>query len=122
LDAEIRNKIGQISLENRALVTYHDSIVHFANRYGLSFLGSLMGADGRAPARDQAALTQLAKDNHLPAVFAEAGYDKNAMRAVADALGISLCNLHTDTADSDQTAYLDMMRDNVDEIVHCLGG
>jgi ABC-type Zn uptake system ZnuABC Zn-binding protein ZnuA len=103
-------------------VTYQDSFIHFANRYGLTVPAFAFAADGQDQARDAAGLEKVVRDNAVPAVFAEYGFDTTLMQEVATATGAELCTLESDIQDPPGSSYFDMMRENVDEIVHCLGG
>lgn len=122
LDAEILADVQTIPAANRMLLTYHDSFIHFANRYGLQVSAFAFAADGRDQARDAAGLEQVVGDNALPAVFAEYGFETGLMQEVATAAGVDLCTLQSDVLDPAVSTYFDMMRQNVDEIVRCLGG
>lgn len=121
LEQEISADLAGLPLANRKLVTLYDSMPHFAKRFGFEVTGSLT-VHGETPgAAEIEALAAIVREQGVPAVFTERGYDESPMQQVADAAGVALCSLYTDRADKDAFTYIDMMRANVDEISRCLG-
>jgi ABC-type Zn uptake system ZnuABC Zn-binding protein ZnuA len=122
---ELRNKISDrlaaVPLEDRKFVTLHDSMVHFARRFGFEVTGFLT-SPGKTPSNDDIdALAAEVQADGVPAVFTERGYDSAAMQRVADAAGVEMCSLYTDRSDKDAYKYIDMMEANLTEIERCLG-
>jgi ABC-type Zn uptake system ZnuABC Zn-binding protein ZnuA len=120
---EITAEIEKIPAANRRLVTYHDSFAHFARRFGLEVAGFAVPEPG-APA-DPAAVDSLVgavQAQSIPAVFAEHGYDRAAIDAIASRAGVPVCTLYSDILPEGVDTYVEMMRRNVAEIVRCLGG
>ncbi len=123
LDEEIRAQLELIPRENRKLVTYHDSFVHFARRYDLDILGFAVSVPGQDPGPEEIArLTETINDGGVPAVFAEAGFDATVLKEIAGEAGVQVCTLYSGVQDESVPTYIDMMRANVDELVRCLGG
>jgi ABC-type Zn uptake system ZnuABC Zn-binding protein ZnuA len=123
LNEEIGAQLQLIPRENRKLVTYHDSFVHFARRYDLDILGFAVLVPGLDPGPEEIArLTEAINDGGVPAVFAEVGFDSSALEEVASEAGIRVCTLYSSVQDESVSTYVDMMRANVDELVRCLGG
>ncbi|MEO8458258.1 MAG: metal ABC transporter substrate-binding protein [Chloroflexota bacterium] len=111
----IRARLAMIPDANKSsLITYHNSLIHFARRYGLGVLGTVIdsGADG---------LTQAIAQKHPPAVFSETGYDDTVLEQVAGAAGIRVCQLDTDAIANETTTYLQMMQKDAETIATCLG-
>jgi ABC-type Zn uptake system ZnuABC Zn-binding protein ZnuA len=115
MDTATRAKLSAIPEADRHLVTQHNSLVCFAKRYGLTVAGTLAD-DGEGGLR--AKLSSV----HPKAVFTESGLDGSALTAIADEAGIPVCNLQTDTVESAETSYLEMMEALSDEIARCLTG
>jgi ABC-type Zn uptake system ZnuABC Zn-binding protein ZnuA len=115
MDTATRAKLSAIPEADRQLVTQHNSLVWFAKRYGLTVAGTLAD-DGEGGLR--AKLSSV----HPKAVFTESGLDGSALTAIADEAGIPVCNLQTDTVESAETSYLEMMEALSDEIARCLTG
>jgi ABC-type metal ion transport system, periplasmic component/surface adhesin len=115
LGGEISQKVSAIPAKNRSLlITYQNSMVHFARRYGLSVAGTVAdnGEDG---------LAQIITAQHPPAVFAETGFDASALQRLASNAGIQVCNLYTDVIEDAGMTYIQMMQHDADEIARCLG-
>ena len=49
LDSSIRQRIGQIPVADRKLVTFHDAFPYFAREYGLEIVGVAVEAPGQDP-------------------------------------------------------------------------
>ncbi len=116
LQASIEARMQQIPAENRGLlVTEHNSLIHFARRYGLEVAATIAddGEDGVA---------QVLEQLRPPAVFTEAGHDATALTGLANAAGIEVCKLYTETIDDPAMTFLEMLDHNANEIVRCLGG
>ncbi len=123
LNEEIRAQLELIPRENRKLVTYHDSFVHFARRYDLEILGFAVSAPGQDPGPEEIArLTETINDGGVPAVFAEIGFDGAVMEEIAGEIDVEVCTLYSGVLDESVPTYIDMIRANVDELVRCLGG
>lgn len=114
LNSDIAREMSAIPAANKSLlVTYHNSLIWFAKRYGLSVAGTLQdnGEDG---------LAQVIAEKHPPAVFTETGFDSSGLTALAAQAGIKVCNIDTDTIPNGDTTYLQMMRHTADTIAQCL--
>ena len=123
LDREIAETIEAIPPERRKLVTYHNSLVHFARRYGLDVVGVITEDTARGPGPDEIAeLARMAQDEGVRALFAEVGFDRVAIEEAAANAGLSVCTLYTDSVDEGVGTYLEMMRANARELARCLGG
>jgi ABC-type Zn uptake system ZnuABC Zn-binding protein ZnuA len=119
---EIQAEINKIPEGQRKLVTYHNSFEHFARRFGLEISGAAVAEPGQAP--DPAAinsLVQTIRDQEIPAVFTEDGYDASVMNDIAAQTGAELCALSTEIKSDSIETYAEMMRRNTREIVRCLG-
>jgi manganese/iron transport system substrate-binding protein len=114
LNAEVLQKMGNIPAQNRGLlVTYHNSLIWFAKRYGLGVAGTIADSG-------QAGLAQIVATNHAPAVFTETAYDTSGLTQIANAAGIKVCNLDTDAVADANMTYIKMMENDADAIVSCL--
>lgn len=114
LNTEILQKLDKIPQQNRELlVTYHNSLVWFAKRYGLGVAGTIAddGQDG---------LAQIVATKRPPGVFTETAYDASGLTQIANTAGIKVCNLYTDAVDDANMTYIKMMEHDTDAIVNCL--
>jgi ABC-type Zn uptake system ZnuABC Zn-binding protein ZnuA len=120
---ELAAEIEAIPAANGKLVTYHDSFQHFARRFGLEVAGFAVDRPGgTADAAKVAALVARIQAESIPAVFAEHGYDRTEIDAIAARAGVPVCTLYSDVLPEGVDSYVQMMRLNVAEMVRCLGG
>jgi zinc/manganese transport system substrate-binding protein len=90
LDGEIRDMVAAIPPEHRLLVSYHDSLGYFADRYDFLVLGTVIpggGTHGAPSSADIAGLVALITNTGLPAIFTEAEDTSGLTRAVAAEAG-----------------------------------
>jgi zinc/manganese transport system substrate-binding protein len=121
LNDEIMEEVG--SLRGRYLITYHESFAYFARRYGLRSY-SLTGAHAEQPLPQRMRhVYDVVRKEGIRAVFAEEPFPKDAMRRLASDLGVRLCTLNSLAAGSERPRYYEQaMRENLKNIVKCLGG
>lgn len=121
LDREMAATLESIPPERRKLVTYHNSLFHFARRYGLEVVGVATEDPARAPGPDETAeLARTAQQEGVRAFFGEIGFDNGPLEEAAAAADLMVCTLYTDSVDEGATTYLDMMRANAQELDRCL--
>jgi ABC-type Zn uptake system ZnuABC Zn-binding protein ZnuA len=127
LDRWIAGEVAAIPPERRLLVTNHESLGYFADRYGFRIVGTVIPSvsSGATPsAKDLAALVSLLRQAGAPALFLEEGADPRLARQLADEAGIRLVtNLRTHTLTGPggpASTYLAMMRADVRTIVDAL--
>lgn len=86
VDAEIAQLIATIPPANRKLVTNHDALGYFINRYGLTYVGAVMpsiSSTGEPSAKETAVLQETIKREGVKAVFAESSIDPKVAREIA---------------------------------------
>ena len=112
----------------RLLVTNHESLGYFADRYGFRVIGTVIpsvSTDSSPSARQLTVLVQRVRATGAPAIFVEQGADVRVARQVADEAGVRLVTgLRTHTlsdASGPAPSYLAMMRADVSAIVDALG-
>lgn len=92
-DRRIRELIESIPPENRKIVTNHDSIGYFLDRYGLAFVGAVIPSQTTSaePSAGQiAALIDTIKREGVKAIFAESSLDPAVARQVAADTGVTI--------------------------------
>src|SRR5262249_13125184 len=75
LDRWIFDQIARIPPHRRKLVTNHDAFGYYCDRYGLTFVGSIIPStddSAEASAADIARIVLLVRQQGVPAIFAEA--------------------------------------------------
>ncbi|MEO0595779.1 MAG: zinc ABC transporter substrate-binding protein, partial [Chloroflexota bacterium] len=127
LDAEIEALVEAIPLENRRLVTNHDFLGYFAQRYGFEIVGVVLpgGSTLAEPsARELAELIEIIEREDIETIIVEASNTSRISDTLAEQVGIETILLYSDSlsdADGPTSTYLDYMRYNVETIVDVLG-
>jgi ABC-type Zn uptake system ZnuABC Zn-binding protein ZnuA len=125
LDTEIHQKVATIPEANRKLVSFHEAFPYFAKAYGLTIVGSVVQVPGQDPsAGEVAALIEAIKRSGAKAVFAEAGFNPDLSKAIADEAGVKVeTNLYNDSlGDAPVDTYEGLIRWDAAKIVAALGG
>lgn len=129
LDAWIAGQVAALPAGKRLLVTNHESLGYFADRYGFRIVGTVIpsvSAEASPTARQLVRLVDGLKKSGARAVFLEVGGSPQLARQVAKEAGISLVTeLYTHSlTDSSGPApsYLDLMRYDVKTIISALAG
>ncbi|HWH43844.1 MAG TPA: metal ABC transporter substrate-binding protein [Thermoleophilaceae bacterium] len=129
LDERIAACIRRIPRERRRLVTSHDALGYFAERYGLEVVGSTIPAlttQAQPSAGETAELIDLIRERDVPAVFPEAGVGTRLERAIARETGARVGDeLYADTLGpqgSPGDTYLGALAANARRISAGLGG
>lgn len=128
LDSAIRLRVGWIPEGQRLLVTDHDNLGYFADRYGFRIAGTVIPSHstGAAPsARHLAALVDRIRATGARAIFLHGGANARLAEQVAGETGVQVVTgLHTHSItppDGPAPTYLDMLRANAEAIVAALG-
>jgi ABC-type Zn uptake system ZnuABC Zn-binding protein ZnuA len=93
VDAEIRALIDTIPAANRKVVTAHDSLGYFLDRYGLDFVGAVIPSStggAETSAQELAALQDLIRQTGVRAIFAESSVDPSVATQLAADTGITV--------------------------------
>jgi len=123
LDRELRRMLAVVPAERRKLVTSHDSLGHFARRYGFEFVGAPFGLAPEAePSAERVAdLIDRVESQGVPAVFAEDTDDPELMRRIADAAGVEVVDdLLVEGFGDEVDGYEAMMRHDARRIAEAL--
>jgi manganese/iron transport system substrate-binding protein len=130
LDAEVARQID--SLANKKLVTNHDAIGYYIDRYGLELVGSVIPSfdtSAELSGKDVRDLVARIKETKVKAVFAEATLPPKAAETIAAEAGVKVVvgedALYGDALGppgSDGDTYLKMIRHNTATIVGGLSG
>ncbi len=127
LDAAIESCVGELPEGDRKLVTSHDALGYFAERYGFEVVGAAIPAlttRAQASAGETAELVELIRAQDVAAIFPEAGVSAGLEQAIAAEAGAEIGpELHVDTLgppDSDAGTYMGAMATNTLSIVDAL--
>lgn len=127
VDAEIVEILAGVPPEERKLVTNHDSLAYFADRYGFEVIGVVIPGTSSLAETNPAQLEELAAllvAEGVPAVFAEDQHSSSDAEALADHLsGVRVVTLHTGSlgeSDDGADSYLALLRSNAERIASAL--
>lgn len=93
LDASIERCVQRLPPQDRELVSGHDALGPYADRYGLRVLGAVIPAlstRAQASAGATAELVELIREHRVAAIFPEAGVNADLERAIADEAGAAV--------------------------------
>jgi zinc/manganese transport system substrate-binding protein len=127
LDADVAEVLAPIPAPRRTLVTNHDALGYFADRYGFTILGTVIPSLSTLAEPSASGLADLAgaiARAQVPAVFAET----SSPRRLADALAaeghhVQVVQLYVESlgpAGSGAATYEQMVRTNAARIVAAL--
>ena len=119
-------QVSAIPVDNRILVTSHDSLSYFAVLYGFEIVGTVIPSgttETESSAEQLAELIEIIEHEGVPAVFGETTVSDRIARAVAEETGAGFYNLYSGSlgaAGSEADTYLTMVRSNVEVIAEAL--
>ncbi|HEY3486107.1 MAG TPA: metal ABC transporter substrate-binding protein [Ilumatobacteraceae bacterium] len=127
LDADVASILGTVPSDRRRLVTNHDALGYFADRYGFEVLGTVIPANSALAETNPADLEALAAvvaEAGVPAIFADEQRSSDDARALARRIGgVEVVTLTTDALGeegSPTATYAGLMRANATEIARAL--
>ena len=119
--------VDELPVDQRLLVTNHDSLSYFADRYDFEVLGTVIPSPSSLAETNPAdleALATLVEDTGVPAVFAETQHTSADAEALADRVGdVAVISLLTGTLDEPGTpsgTYVGWLTENARTIVDAL--
>jgi manganese/iron transport system substrate-binding protein len=129
LDDWIATQMDTIPPAQRTLVTTHDAFQYYANAYGLTVLGTLIGisTEEQPSAQTVQRLVEAIRQAQVPAIFAETTLNPALITTVAQEAGVTLADpaLYSDSLGAEGSGaetYVDMMVRNTETVVMALGG
>jgi ABC-type Zn uptake system ZnuABC Zn-binding protein ZnuA len=127
LDGWIQQQVSAIPPARRLLVTNHESLGYFADRYGFKVAGTIIPSvtSGASPsAQELARLVDQIRAVGAKAIFLEVGSNAQLAEQVAGETGVKVVtDLYTESItspDGPAPTYLEMMKANVMAIVNAL--
>ena len=129
LDDEIERCMQRVPPEKRKLVTTHDSLGYFAERYGLEVIGSVipsLSTQAQPSAKEVDALVEQIEEEGVEAIFPEAVVSQRLERAISRESGAEVGReLWTDSVGGEGSGaetYVDAMRANADALAEGMSG
>jgi ABC-type Zn uptake system ZnuABC Zn-binding protein ZnuA len=126
LDKWIVEQVNAIPVERRLLVTNHEAVGYFAERYGFEVAGSVIpsfSSNAAPSAQEMASLIDEIKKINAPAIFLDTADNNTLAKQIADETSVTIVDdLHLEslTAGAPAATYIDMMKYNVSRIVEAL--
>lgn len=127
LDAEIEAILEPLAPERRLLVTNHDSLSYFADRYDFEILGSVIPSPSSLAGTNPGDLEKLAnriEESGVPAIFAETQHSSSDTEALAERVGdVDVVTLQTDTLGepgTDTDSYVGWLTTTAEQISDAL--
>ncbi len=128
VDAEIAAKVDQLPAESRKLVTNHEALAYFADRYGFEVIGTVIPSPSSMAEPNPAGLEKLAEiieHEGIKAIFAETQHSGDEIEVLAAHVGdVDVVTLYTGSLGppgSGAETYTGFLRTNTDLIVDALG-
>ena len=129
LDDEIERCMQRVPPDKRKLVTTHDALGYFAERYDVEVIGSVipsLSTQAQPSAADVDALVEQIEDEGVEAIFPEAAVSQRLERAISRESGAEVGGeLWTDSLGGDESGaetYLDAMRANASTLAEGMSG
>ena len=125
LDREIGEALRSVPKSDRELVTSHDALGYFADRYGLEVIASAFSASGpeAEPSAEQLdEVLSAIEDNDVAAVFAGAEDDPETLELIANEAGIAVEDGLLVESLGEEGTYAEMLRTDADLVSGALGG
>jgi ABC-type Zn uptake system ZnuABC Zn-binding protein ZnuA len=126
LDAWIVEQVNTVSEERRLLITNHEAMGYFAERYGFTVTDTLLpsfSSDSNASAQEIAQSIELVKSSGAPAIFLGEVENTDLADQIAAETSVKVINnlyLESLTDGMPAATYIDMMKHNVTQIVNAL--
>lgn len=123
LATELQDKVAELPVEQRKLVTDHDSFGYFADEYGFDVIGTVIPSSSTlasASAGELAALQNQMEELAVRAIFVGTTVNSDLADQIAADLGIEVVSLYTGSlsdAEGPASNYIDFMRYNTTQIV-----
>ena len=125
VDRELARDAATVPPADRKLVTSHDVLGYFADRYGYEVIGTAFGPSPEAEigASSFSELVDTVEASGVPAVFAGVGDDPGVLERVADETGVEVVgDLRLESLDETVPTYEDLLRTAGERIAGALRG
>lgn len=118
LDGEVREIVASIPPAGRKLVTGHESMGYFADRYGFELVGAIipsLSSQAQASAAALAELRDQVRATGVPVIFTEIGTPEGVAQAIADETGARVVDVATHTL-PDDGSYATFIREAAEAV------
>jgi zinc/manganese transport system substrate-binding protein len=122
LNDAITAQVATLPAADRKLVTGHESLGYFAQRYGFKLVGAIipsLTSQAEVSAADLAALKQLIQENQVKAIFTELGTPPAVSEAIGKETGVKVVEITTHSLPA-EGSYFTFMTNLANVIVESL--
>ena len=108
LNQQISDLVNSLPPDNRKLVTGHESMGYFAQRYGFKLVGAIipsLNSEAEVSAADLETLKNEIEQNHVKAIFTELGTSPAVAKAIGDETGVKVVELTTHILPADGSYF-----------------
>lgn len=108
LNTQVSDEVATLPPDSRKLVTGHESMGYFAQRYGFKLIGALIPSlsdQADISAADIATLKQDILDNNVKAIFAELGTSAAVIDEIGAETGAKVVQLTTHSLPPDSSYF-----------------
>lgn len=122
IDSELAALFAALTPEARVIVTNHEFLAYFANRYDLTILGNVLpsvSSLAEVSPRELAALSEQIRQTQVKAIFTEVSSSNRLAESLAHDLGLRVIPLYSESLsapDGGASTYLDYLRYNAQAI------
>jgi ABC-type Zn uptake system ZnuABC Zn-binding protein ZnuA len=124
LDAWIKSQVETLTPEKRILVTNHENLAYFADRYGFTIIGAVvpsLSSEAAPSAQEMAALVDKIRSSNVMAIFLDAMDNPALANQISKEAKVKvITDLHLESltsSDGVAPTYIEMMKYNIGEIV-----
>jgi zinc/manganese transport system substrate-binding protein len=122
LDTTVAAKVSSLPADQRKLVTGHESLGYFADRYDFKVIGAIipsLSTQAEVSASELSALKSLIETQGVSAIFTELGTPPAVAEAIGQETGVKVVPISTHTLPADGS-YFTFMTELCDAIVTAL--
>lgn len=122
--AAVEATLAPLAPERRQLVTGHESLGWFADRFGFDLIGAVIpsfSSQAEPSAGDLAELTEAIERTGVPAIFTETGTPDSVVDVIADTTGVAVVEIATHDMPTDGR-YRTFVLDIAERVVSGLSG
>ena len=128
LDHGIKQAVQTVPLQNRKLLTYHDSWAYFAPRYNMTVIGAVQPSDfGEPTPQEVARIIEQIRTEKVPAIFASEVFPTEVIDQIAKEGNVNIVEILSDddlpgNPSDPEHSYVGMVLKNMENMLVPLGG
>lgn len=124
LDSWIQTRVDTLPPEERLLVTNHEALGYFADRYGFAIVGTVipgLSSEASPSAQEMAVLVEQIRAGNVIAIFLDASDNPALARQISEDTNVNvITDLHLESltsAEGPAPTYIEMMKHNATLII-----